>query len=305
MDANFIFAILNSAIRSTTPIMMAALGSAICNRAGVFNVALEGQMLIGSFTAIALNWFTGSITLAILGGVIAGGLIGSLVGVLQVKFKAADMVVGTSINLFVGALTAMMLFILFGVKGSFKDPALLSLPKIEIPLLSKIPYISVLLRNLTIMDYLAYVIAIGMFIYLFKTVSGYHLISIGVKKEAAESMGLRSQRSQIAAVMVSGLLCGFGGVVLSMGQVTLFSEGMTAGRGFIGMAACNLGRSNPAIIIIASLFFGFCDAFASTMQNSIPSQLTQSIPYIATIVALVFFSREKVKKVRAAKAQKA
>lgn len=302
MDANFIFAILNSAIRSTTPIMMAALGSAICNRAGVFNVALEGQMLIGSFTAIALNWFTGSITLAVLGGVIAGGLIGSLVGVLQVKFKAADMVVGTSINLFVGALTAIMLFILFGVKGSFKDPALLSLPKIEIPLLSKIPYISVLLRNLTIMDYLAYVIAIGMFIYLFKTVSGYHLISIGVKKEAAESMGLRSQRSQIAAVMVSGLLCGFGGVVLSMGQVTLFSEGMTAGRGFIGMAACNLGRSNPAIIIIASLFFGFCDAFASTMQNSIPSQLTQSIPYIATIVALIFFSREKVKKTRAAKA---
>jgi simple sugar transport system permease protein len=302
MDANFIFAILNSAVRSTTPIMMAALGSAICNRAGVFNVALEGQMLIGSFTAIALNWFTGSITLSILGGVIAGGLIGSLVGVLQVRFKAADMVVGTSINLFVGALTAMMLFILFGVKGSFKDPALLSLPKIEIPLLSKLPYISVLLRNLTIMDYLAYVIAIGMFIYLFKTVSGYHLISIGVKKEAAESMGLRSQRSQIAAVMVSGMLCGFGGVVLSMGQVTLFSEGMTAGRGFIGMAACNLGRSNPAIIIIASLFFGFCDAFASTMQNSIPSQLTQSIPYIATIVALIFFSREKVKKTRAAKA---
>jgi simple sugar transport system permease protein len=301
MDAKFIFAIFNSAIRSTTPIMMAALGSAICNRAGVFNVALEGQTLIGAFAAIAINWFTGSVTLSILGGVIAGGVIGALVGALQVRFKAADMVVGTSINLFTGALTAILLFILFGVNGSFKNPALLSLPKINIPLLSEIPYVSTLLRNLTIMDYLAYVVAAGMFIYLFKTVWGYHLISIGVKREAAESMGLHSQRVQIMAVMASGLLCGFGGVALSMGQVTLFSEGMTAGRGFIGMAACNLGRSNPAIIILASLFFGFCDVFASIAQNSVPSQLTQSIPYIATIIALIFFSREKVKRTRAAK----
>lgn len=303
MDANFIVSVLNSAIRSTTPIMMAALGSAICNRAGVFNVALEGQMLLGAFAAIAVNWFTGSVALSILCGIIAGGVIGALVGVLQVRYKAADMVVGTSINLFVGALTAILLFILFGVKGSFKDPLLLSLPKIQLPILSKIPYLSGLLRNLTILDYLSYAVAVGMFIYLFKTVWGYHLISIGVKKEAAESMGLHSQRSQIMAVMVSGLLCGFGGVVLSMGQVTLFTENMTAGRGFIGMAACNLGRSNPALIILSSLFFGFCDAFASVAQNSIPSQLTQSIPYIATIAALIFFSREKVKRVRAAKAQ--
>lgn len=115
-------------------------------------------------------------------------------------------------------------------------------------------------------------------------------------------MGIHAERNQMMAVMVSGLLCGFGGVVLSMGQVTLFAENMTAGRGFIGMAACNLGRSNPAIIIFSSLFFGFCDAFAGVAQNSIPSQLTQSIPYIATIAALIFFSREKVKRMRLAKA---
>jgi simple sugar transport system permease protein len=98
------------------------------------------------------------------------------------------------------------------------------------------------------------------------------------------------------AVIVSGLLCGFGGVCLSMGQVTLFTENMTAGRGFIGMAACNLGRSNPLYIILASLFFGFCDAYASIAQNTVPSQLTQSIPYISTIIALMFFSRKKIKE---------
>jgi len=296
MDANLIFATFNSVLRSTTPIMMAALASAICNRVGVFNVALEGQLLIGSFAAIAVNWYTGSILLAVLAGVLAGGVIGLLVGVLQVRYKAADMVVGTSINLFITALTGILLSILFGVKGGFKDPALLSLRKIEVPIIKDIPYLSVLLRNLTIMDYLAYVIAILMFIYLFKTVWGYHLLSVGIKKDAAESMGLNSQGIQIIAVLCSGLLCGYGGVVLSMGQVTLFSEGMTAGRGFIGMAACNLGAGNPVLIIISSLFFGFCDAFASIAQNAIPSQFTQSVPYIATVLALILFSNRGKKK---------
>ena len=299
MDANFVAVTINSAIRSSTPIMMAALGSAICNRAGVFNVALEGQMLIGAFCAIAVNWFTQSIILSVLGGILAGGAVGALVGILQVRYKAADLVVGTSVNLLAGALTAILLFILFGVRGSFKNPALLALPRIEIPILKDIPFVSVLLRNLTVMDYLAYLTAIGMFVFLFKTIKGYHLISVGIKPDAAESMGLHSQRAQIIAVVCSGLLCGFGGVSLSMGQVTLFTENMTAGRGFIGMAACNLGRSNPVIIILASLFFGLCDAGAIIAQNTIPSQLTQSVPYIATVIALIFFSRERVKaKVR-------
>ncbi|MFV0504009.1 MAG: ABC transporter permease [Lachnospirales bacterium] len=303
MDIDFVLAITNSAIRSTTPIMMAALASAICNRAGVFNVALEGQMLIGCFLAIALNWFTGSIFISVVGAVVAGGIVGLVVGVLQVKYKAADMVVGTSINLFVGAFTSILLFILFGVKGSFKNPELLSLPKIELPVISDIPHLSILFRNLTALDYISYVIATIMFIYLFKTVSGYHLISIGVKKEAALSMGINANKVQIIAVVVSGLLCAFGGAVLSMGQVTLFTENMTAGRGFIGMAACNLGRSNPILIILASLFFGFCDAFASVAQNTIPGQLTQSIPYIATIIALIIFSKDKIKTKEQSKVQ--
>jgi simple sugar transport system permease protein len=296
MDANFIAATLNSAIRSSTPIMMAALASAICNRVGVFNVALEGQMLIGAFAAIAANWYTHSIFLSVLAGILAGGVFGALVGVLQVRYKAADMVVGTSVNLLAAALSAILLFILFGVKGGFKDPALLALPRIELPVLGALPFVSVLLRNFTALDYLAYAVALAMYVYLFKTIWGYHVVSVGVKIEAAESMGLRSKRIQIIAVIVSGLLCGFGGVCLSMGQVTLFTENMTAGRGFIGMAACNLGRSNPLYIIFASLFFGFCDAFASIAQNTIPSQLTQSIPYISTIIALIFFSRERIKK---------
>ena len=299
MDTNFVLTVINSALRSTTPIILAALASAICTRAGVFNVALEGQMLIGSFVGIAVNWFTHSALLSVLAAVAAGGLVGALVAVLQVKYNAADMVVGTSVNLLISALTALLLFIIWGVKGSIKDPSLVSLPKVSLPVISKIPYVSTLFNNLSPLDYLAYVIAIVLYIYLFKTVNGYHMLSVGVKREAAESMGISAIRTRIAAVIISGCLCGFGGVALSMGQVTLFTENMTAGRGYIGMAACNLGQNNPIIIILASIFFGFCDGLASTMQNSIPSQLTQSVPYIATIIALIVFgyrSKQKMKK---------
>ncbi|AVM70085.1 ABC transporter permease [Lachnospiraceae bacterium oral taxon 500] len=296
MDLNFILTVVNSALRSTTPIMMAALASAICTRAGVFNVALEGQMLIGSFVGIAVNWLTHSTVLAVLAAVVAGGLVGVLVAVLQVRFNAADIVIGTSVNLLVGALTSILLFVIFGVKGSFKNPALIPLHKVKLPVISQIPYLSTLFGNLSLLDYLAYGIAVVMFIYLFKTVSGYHMLSVGVKREAAESMGISALRLRIISVIVSGCLCGFGGVALSMGQVTLFTENMTAGRGFIGMAACNLGQNNPVLIVIASMFFGFCDTFASIMQNRIPAQLTQSVPYISTILALIVFSRKRQKR---------
>ncbi|MEG0273294.1 MAG: ABC transporter permease [Hydrogenoanaerobacterium sp.] len=298
MDLNFIMAILNSTIRSTTPVLMAALASAYCNHTGVFNVALEGQMLIASFTAIAVNWYTHNTFLAVVCGILSGGVVALLVAVLQVKFNAADMVVGTSINLFVGAITAILLFVCFGVKGSFKSPKLIPLKSVELPFIRDIPYISVLLRNLTVLDYLAYIIAIMMFIYVYKTVRGCRHLSVGIKSEAAESMGINPISVRIKAVVISGFLCGVGGTALSMGQVTLFTEGMTAGRGFIGMAACNLGRNNPVLIMAASLFFGFCDALGTVAQNVIPSQLTMSIPYISTIAALMLFSKKRTKKLK-------
>lgn len=292
MNIDLFFALLNSTIRSTTPVLLAAVACAYCNHTGVFNIALEGQMLIGSFVAIVVNWFTKSTALAILGGTLAGGLVGLLVAILQVKFRGADMVIGTSVNLFVSAITAILLFIIFGVKGSFRDPGLISLTKIELPIVKDIPYLSTLFQNLTILDYAAYVISIGIGIYLYRTVGGFRHRSIGIKPEAAISMGLNPTRIRMQAVIVSGLLCGIGGVALSMGQVTLFTENMTSGRGFIGMAAANLGRNNPIGIIFASLFFGLADALGSFAQGVIPSQITMAIPYIATIVALILIGIE-------------
>ena len=296
MNTNLLAVIINSTIRSTTPVLLAALGSAICSQVGVFNIALEGQILIGSFVAIVANYFTGNVYIAVLCGVLAGAAVASLVAVLQVKYKAADMVIGTSVNLLVSGLTSVLLNTILGVKGSFSSPELKALPKISLPIIRDIPFVGRVLEQLTFIDYLSYVLAILMFVYLYKTVQGFHVQSIGKNIEAAGSLGIKTLKIQILAVLVSGALCGLGGAVLSMGQVTLFTENMSSGRGYIAMASASMGQAQPLFIIISSLFFGFCQALGVSLQNVIPSQLTLAIPYIATIIALSIFGSRKLKK---------
>lgn len=292
MNSAYIASILNSTLRSTTPILLAALGSAICSRVGVFNIALEAQMLIASFIAIAVNYNTGSVLLSVAAGVLSGALVGLVVAVLQVKYKAADMVIGTSLNLLVQGGTTFLLYLLFGLRGVLNDPRLISLSKLNFPVIRDIPFLGRVLENLTILDYICYVVAVVLFIWLFKTVSGFRILSVGINKAAAESLGTKATRIQMEIVVLSGALCGLGGTALSMGQVTMFTENMTSGRGFIAMAAASLGMSHPLLTILSSLFFGLCQGIGLALQNVIKSQLTMTLPYIATVAALVVFSRQ-------------
>lgn len=301
MSSAYFASILNSTLRSTTPILLAALGSAICARVGVFNIALEAQMLIGSFFSIVVNYFTGNVFLSVMAGMLSGAFIGLIVAVLQVKYKAADMVIGTSLNLLVNGATSFLLYIIFGLRGKLVDSRLVSLDKINLPVIKDIPFLGRVLENLTIIDYLAYAIAILLFIYLFKTVSGFRTLSVGISREASESLGTKGARVQMRMVILSGALCGLGGTVLSMGQVTMFTENMTSGRGFIAMAAASLGQNHPILTIVSSLFFGLCQGIGLALQNVIKSQLTMTLPYIATIIALVIFSRRNMKKANAMK----
>ena len=130
-----------------------------------------------------------------------------------------------------------------------------------------------------------------LFIYLFKTVSGFRDLSVGINKTAAESLGTKATAIQMRMVILSGALCGLGGVALAMGQVIMFTENMTSGRGFIAMAAASLGMAHPLLTIFSSLFFGLCQSIGLALQNVIKAQITTAIPYIATIVALVVFSK--------------
>lgn len=296
-DAQYLAVVFNSTIRLMTPILFVSLGSALCNRVFIFNIGLEGMMLTGAFFAIVANYFTGSVFLSVLAAVISSMVIAYIAGVFMVKFKGAMLVVGVSINVLMLGLTTFLMQIIFNVKGAYVSHELVSLPKVSVDFLESIPILQTMFGSLTYLDYFSFVLAIILYIYLFKTVSGFRLRSVGINKEAAESLGIKAERIQIATVVFSGLLSGLGGCLLTMGSVTMFAQNITAGRGFIAMAAGTLGAAHPLGVIASSSFFGFAQSIANMLQNSeISSQLTMAIPYAATILGLGVFNYSKIKR---------
>ena len=284
MNGLYYASIINTVLRYTSPVLLATLASLLCSRAGVFNIALEGQMLLGSFFAIAVNYYTHSVVLSVLAGVAAGALVGLLVAVFQIRLGAKDMVVGTSVNILAVALSAYLLYAFFGVRGALADSSLVAMSKINLSFLPADFFLFRVFANLTFIDYGCYLIAVLLYIYMYKTIGGFHLRSVGINKAATESLGTKADRTQVCAMIVSGALCGLGGVALCMGGVTMFAENMTNGRGYVAMAASTLAADHPLLAILASLFFGGALAMSAVLQNTINSNITSTFPYLATII---------------------
>ncbi len=290
-NLEYLAVIANSTIRMTTPILLVTLAAAICSKVKIFNIAMEGTMLTGAFFSIVANYFTGSVFVSVLAGVVSSMLISALVGFCVIKLKASAVVVGMAVNTMMGGVTTYLMYLIFKTKGVFSDPSLVSLPKIDLPLIQDIPFVGTMLSGLTIIDYLAVAIAIGMYFFLYKTVLGFRLRAVGINEEAAKSLGTPVERYQFLTITLSGILSGLGGVLLSMSTVTLFIQDITSGRGYIALAANNLGQSHPLGVLVSSVFFGVSQAIGNALQNtSLKTQMTASLPYIATIVALILFS---------------
>ncbi len=290
-NLEYLAVIANSTIRMTTPILLVTLAAAICSKVKIFNIAMEGTMLTGAFFSIVANYFTGSVFLSVLAGVVSSMLISAIVGFCVIKLKASAVVVGMAVNTMMGGVTTYLMYLIFKTKGVFSDPSLVSLPKIDLPLIQDIPFVGTMLSGLTIIDYLAVAIAIGMYFFLYKTVLGFRLRAVGINEEAAKSLGTPVERYQFLTITLSGILSGLGGVLLSMSTVTLFIQDITSGRGYIALAANNLGQSHPLGVLVSSVFFGVSQAIGNALQNtSLKTQMTASLPYIATIVALILFS---------------
>ena len=255
--------------------------------------------MAGAFFSIVANYYTHSVLLSVLAGAASGLVISAINALCIIRFKAAATVVGMAMNTLMTGATTYLLYVIFGVRGVFTDNSLLPLPRINLPLIRDIPFLGTVLSNLTPIDYLAILMAVGMHIFLYKTVMGYRLRAIGINQEAARSLGTEVEKRQFLTVALSGTLCGLGGCALSMGSVTLFIQNITAGRGYMAMAACNMGNANPLGVLFASFFFGACQAVGNAMQNtSLKTQVTASIPYAATIIALIVFHLYRKNKAR-------
>lgn len=279
-----------STLRMVTPILLAALGGAICARVGLFNVGLEGLVLIGAFSAIVGNHFTGNVFAAVLFAVLCSLLFSVLFGYMSIQLKANVIVVGIALNFLALGLTTFSLRAIFDVKGAYYNKDMVGLPKWDIPVLKDIPWLGDVLSGHSPLVYLSVFLVIVLQLFLFKTVTGFRLLAAGENPTAAKSLGIKVTRIQYGAVLMCGVLCGLAGAQLSLGNVTMFTEGMTSGRGFIALVATMLGQSNPLGVAASSLLFGFMDALSIRLQGfAMPTHFTMMLPYIVTIVAMLFF----------------
>lgn len=283
-------ALFNATLRMITPILLAALGGALCSRVGLFNVGLEGLVLIGAFSSIVGNYLFHNVVLAIIFAVLIVSFFSLVFAFVSIHLKANEIVVGLSINFLAAGLTTFSLRAIFDVKGAYYDKDMIGLPKWDIPFIQDIPWLGDVISGHSPLVYLAFILVFALHFYLFKTISGFRLRSVGENPVAAKSLGIPVRRTQYLAVLMCGVLCALAGAQLSLGQVTMFTEGMTAGRGFIALVATMLGQSSPILVMASSMLFGFMEALGIRLQGfSLPSHFTTMLPYIITLAAMFFF----------------
>ena len=265
----FNYALIASTIRLSTPLILAALGGLYSERGGVINIALEGMMLAGAFTAAAVTVFTHSPWAGLLAAVIAGLVVAALHAVVTINYRADQVVSGAAINILFLGVPALLSGALFESTGATPQ-----LPRDQ-TLPNTLVYLAFILVAVT-----AYVI--------YRTRFGLRLRAVGENPEAAMAAGVSVTRMRYAGVLISGALSALGGAYLSIGQSSLFTRNMTAGRGFIALAALIFGKWDPVGALLACLFFGFAEAVAIRMQGTvdIPNQFIQMIPYVLTMVVL-------------------
>jgi len=292
----FTMALVFSTIRLATPLVWAAIGGLYSERSGVINVALEGLMLAGAFTAAAVTFYAGNPWAGLACAMLAGGCVAYLMAVACIRFKANEVVTGTGINILFLGLPAVLSGALFLSSGSTPQlPKEQLMPSIA-QLVPGAPQWRVF-TDVSVMSLLALVVALVTRYVLYRTPFGLRLRSVGENPEAADAAGVRVNRIRYAGVVLSGILAGIGGAYLSIGQSSLFLRNMTAGRGFIALAALIFGKWRPLQTMLACVLFGFADAITIQMQGvaklpsgeDIPVQFVQMIPYVVTIVMLAGF----------------
>jgi simple sugar transport system permease protein len=288
LTAQFGFMIL----RVTTPILFAALAALISIQVGVINVGLEGMMLMGALTGVIISAFTGSALLGFILSLVVGIISGLILAYLCIKMELAAILAGLVMNMLGSGGTIFVLHLLSGDKGISSSLESKILPNIKLPFISKIPIVGEILSGHHVLTYVSILSVVLIYYLIYKTKLGIRIRAVGQNPQAAKTAGINVTRVQYIALAISGLLASLGGVFLSMGYVSWFSQNMSAGRGFIGLAAQTMGMSTPLGTFLASLVFGIASALSNVLTINIPPQFIQMIPYVATIVGLVIYSRK-------------
>ncbi len=284
LTPTFLLILLFSTIRTATPLIFAALGGLFSERAGVINIALEGLMLAGAFTAAVVTYELQNPYIGFLCGVVSGAALALVYAVAVIKFEADQVVTGFAVSLLMIGLPSVISAAIYDSAGSTEQIAKeFLLPEFG--------------NRLNIASILAFLLVPVVWYVVYKTPFGLRLRAAGENPAAADAAGVNVIRLRYLAVVLSGVLAAAGGAYLSIGQSSLFTKAMTAGRGYIALAALILAKWKPVPVLFACLFFGFTEALAIQMQGvvklpsgeDIPVQFIQMIPYVLTIIVLAGF----------------
>ncbi len=287
----------NAILRATTPILFAALASSVASKSGITNMALEGIMLFSALFGVIFSAMTGNFAAGLLLTMVAGGAIGLLLAFFVLNLKTDEILAAIAINLMATGGTVLLMLAVSGDRGSSTSIANVSAPKVVIPLIDQIPFVGQILSGQNLMTYLSILAVVVMHLFLYKTPLGLKIRAVGENKNAAESVGISSRKIQYIALMISGVLASMGGFCLSGGYMNMFTKDMSAGKGYIALAASAMGGDTPIGGFLVSLLFGAAQALANMMQlTDIPHELIQMVPYLTTLVGLGIYSYAGLKK---------
>ncbi|MDG2474957.1 MAG: ABC transporter permease [Paracoccaceae bacterium] len=303
MDLLTIIQILDSSIRLATPLIFAALAGLFSERAGIFDIGLEGKMLVSAFLAAAVASTSGSVWVGLLAGVFASLLFSGIHGVASITFRGNQLISGVAINFLAAGMTVLVAQSWFAQGGrtpslsgaSRFDPIILPFANelTRIPLIG--PIYSELISGHTILVYIAILAVPSAWWLLFKTTFGLRLRAVGENPEALDTAGVSVIKTRYVAILICGILCGLSGAYLSTGLSAGFVKDMSAGRGYIALAALIFAKWRPWYILTACILFGLLEAISNRYQNieileiTLPVQFMQTLPYLLTVIILAGF----------------
>lgn len=292
--------ILNTTFRSLPPLLLAGLGGMITAKVGLLNLGLEGMMLVGAFTAVIVNYFTGSAFAGLLAAILVCSFMGLVFAVFYLKFKVDNIIISVAFNMFALAITQYLLGVLFGTSGAFASDKIRKLPEIPIPFLENIPVLRAF-NSLSVIFWLALLITAVLSFVINRTTWGLHIRATGLNDNAVNTAGVNATRVRYICVILSGSLCGMGGAYLSTGYLAMFTNNMTAGRGYLGNIASIIGNRTAGGALAGSLLFSFTEGITMKIQAfGFPSQLIQLIPYLAAFAVVIASACLKRRKGRTA-----
>lgn len=286
LSSSFVFSI----IRVSTPLIFGAMAALVCNRGGMLHIAFEGVMLTAAFFGMLGSALSQSVLVGLVCAIAGGVLISLMMGYFNLILNSNRVLTGIALNTFASAGTVFALYLLVQDKGTSNSLPSLTVPMVNIPVIQDIPVLGAIVSGHNLLTYVSFLCVVLVYFLIFRTPLGLRIRSVGENPDAASSVGINVTKIRFTTLAISGVIASLGGAYMSMGYLSWFARDMMAGRGFMAIAAQNLGGAAPIPTLLAALGFGTVNALANVLQTlNMPSEIIQSVPYVATLIGLGFF----------------